>query len=80
MKWIKAIGPFSYKNELALMQKYKVDALLSKNSGGESTVAKLHAARELGITVFMLNRPVLPDADKTFYSRDECNHFIIGYI
>lgn len=78
MKWIKAIGPFSYENELTLMQEYKVDALLSKNSGGESTVAKLHVARELGINVFMLNRPVLPDADKTFYSRDECSHFIIG--
>ena len=76
MRWIKAIGPFSYKDELALMQDNNIDVLVSKNSGGDSTVAKLHAARELSIPVLMLNRPTLPDADELFFTREECINFI----
>ncbi len=78
MEWIKAIGPFSYDDELALMKQYNVDALITKNSGGDSTIAKLAAARDLGVSVLMLKRPNLPDAAQVFYSRDECEQFILG--
>jgi len=77
MKWLKAIGPFVYKDELALMQAHKIDALVSKNSGGDSTVAKLQAARTLAVPVIMLQRPSLPNADKLFYTRDECINFVL---
>ena len=43
--WVKAIGPFTLENEIDLMQKYHIDLLISKNSGGSSTQAKLDAAR-----------------------------------
>ncbi len=74
--WIKAIGPFSYQDELSLMRNNHIDVLLSKNSGGDSTVAKLHAARELEIPVLLLKRPALPSADQLFFTRDECIDFI----
>ncbi|WP_370280216.1 precorrin-6A reductase [Pontibacterium sp.] len=66
VEWIKGIGPFRLEDERVLFEQYEVDALVTKNSGGASTEAKLHAARELGVEVFMLQRPELPDADQQF--------------
>lgn len=57
INWIQAIGPFSLEDEIALMQEYKIDALISKNSGGDATSAKLHAARQLHVPVYLLKRP-----------------------
>ena len=34
---------------------------MAKNAGGGATVAKLDAARELGLTVVMVRRPPQPD-------------------
>lgn len=57
VQWIKAIGPFNLEQEQALMQDLGVDVLVSKNAGGEATIAKLAAARALNIPVIMLQRP-----------------------
>ena len=57
--WIKSIGPFTVKNERLLFEAYAIDALVSKNSGGESVAAKIQVARERKIPVFMLQRPEL---------------------
>ena len=78
MLWIKAIGPFAYESEYHLLQDNRIDILLTKNSGGDSTVAKLQAARELNIPVLMLQRPELPKADRLLFSRDECVEFIVS--
>ena len=43
-----------------------IDVLISKNSGGEATEAKLEVARELKVPVVILKRPLLPDADREF--------------
>lgn len=64
--WIKAIGPFKVDDELALMRQYEIDVVVSKNSGGNATSAKLVAARELNIPVFMLKRPTLPISEREF--------------
>ncbi|MFT6220848.1 MAG: precorrin-6A/cobalt-precorrin-6A reductase [Candidatus Endobugula sp.] len=55
--WIKAIGPFSYQQELTTIQQYDIDMIVSKNSGGDSTIEKLNVAREKNIPVVMLSRP-----------------------
>lgn len=52
-------GPFHLQDELALLQDWKVDILVSKNSGGVATWPKVIAARELKIPVWMLNPPPL---------------------
>jgi precorrin-6A/cobalt-precorrin-6A reductase len=78
MLWIKAIGPFSYDDELRLMKKYTIDTLVSKNSGGSSTVQKLNVARDLGTNVYMLNRPVSPAAEISFTNHEECAKFVLS--
>lgn len=50
-------GPFDLEDERALLQQHRIDVLVTKNSGGEATAAKLTAAREAGIPVVMIERP-----------------------
>ena len=57
---MQARGPFTLNDELTLLQKYKIDLLVSKNSGGSYTYAKIKAARLLGLPVVMSQRPVSP--------------------
>ncbi len=53
-------GPFSLNNEIHLLRNRSIDMIVSKNSGGEATVAKLEAARTCNIPVLMISRPALP--------------------
>lgn len=56
-QWLQAIGPYSFMDEKALFEQFEIDLLVTKNSGGKATQAKLDVARELGIPVIMLQRP-----------------------
>jgi precorrin-6A/cobalt-precorrin-6A reductase len=49
-------GPFAIDNEMALFRQHRIDVLVSKNSGGEATYAKIAAARALGLPVIMVDR------------------------
>ncbi len=63
---ICARPPFSLENELGLMQRYAITTLVTKNAGGEAVRAKLDAARQLGISVVMVDRPAgQPPVDAT---------------
>lgn len=57
---IAARGPFDMDAERGLLERERIDVLVSKNSGTPSTYAKIVAARELGIPVVMVSRPSLP--------------------
>jgi precorrin-6A/cobalt-precorrin-6A reductase len=57
--WVKAIGPFQLNNEKQLIEQYQIDAIISKNSGGDPTYAKIEAARDLAIPVYQFKRPTL---------------------
>ncbi|MEG4278837.1 cobalt-precorrin-6A reductase [Microcoleus sp. MON1_C1] len=63
-KLLLARGPFSLEDERRLLLEYKIDAIVSKNSGGSATYAKIVAARELGIPVVMVQRPQIPDVEQ----------------
>jgi precorrin-6A/cobalt-precorrin-6A reductase len=55
-----ARGPFTVQEETALLTGHRIDVLVTKDSGGELTVAKLFAARACGVRVVMIDRPPLP--------------------
>lgn len=57
-----ARGPFELEEERALLRHHRIDVIVSKNSGGSATQAKLAAARELGLEIVMVERPVKPAA------------------
>jgi precorrin-6A/cobalt-precorrin-6A reductase len=52
-------GPFSLVEERSHIERYAVDVLVCKASGGAATVAKIIAARERGLPVIMVRRPPL---------------------
>lgn len=51
-----ARGPFTLEAETALLAAHRIDILVSKNSGGIATAAKLDAARHAGLPVLMIER------------------------
>ena len=59
--YILARGPFSEADDHALLEAHGIDAIVAKNSGGQATYGKIAAARKLGIEVFLIRRPSLPD-------------------
>lgn len=58
---ITARGPFGLADELALLRGHRTDVIVTKNSGGAATAAKLEAARMLGLDVLMIDRPQQQD-------------------
>ena len=57
---IQGRGPFAEADEIALLKAHRIDTLVSKNSGGPATYAKISAARSLGLPVVMIARPPAP--------------------
>jgi len=54
-------GPFDAGAERAMLEAHRIERIVCKNSGGAATYGKIVAARELGLRVVMLARPVLPE-------------------
>ena len=52
-------GPYTAEGETALMREHGIGLLVSKDSGGPMTAAKLQAAQDLGVHVVMVQRPPL---------------------
>lgn len=46
------------KDEIALLEEYNIQILVSRNSGGEQSYRKISAARTLKIPVIMISRPL----------------------
>jgi precorrin-6A/cobalt-precorrin-6A reductase len=55
-----ARGPFDVAADTALMQAQATEVVVAKNAGGKGAVAKIAAARALGLPVVMIQRPPLP--------------------
>jgi precorrin-6A/cobalt-precorrin-6A reductase len=64
-------GPYHYENELAVLREHRIDALVTKNSGGAMTRPKLDAAAALGVPVIMVDRPPLPEGVQTVATVDD---------
>jgi precorrin-6A/cobalt-precorrin-6A reductase len=76
---IVARPPFTCEHERELMLRYRVEALVTKNSGGP-TEAKLTAARDLGVPVVMIRRPPLPSehSEHTVDSVEAAADWVVG--
>ncbi len=53
-------GPYAVEGELALVEEHRIDLVVSKDSGGTHTEAKLEAARRRGLPVIIVQRPPRP--------------------
>ena len=53
-------GPYRYDDEHELFRSRGIEVLVTKNSGGALTRAKLDVARALGVDVIVIERPSLP--------------------
>lgn len=57
---VVARGPFDLAGDSALMRDHGVEVVVAKNAGGKGAVAKIAAARALGLPVVMIDRPMIP--------------------
>ncbi len=69
-------GPFDLLAERDLLRQHEIDAIVSKNSGGDATYAKIIAARELSIPVVMVQRPAVPEGEQATNVEEAFNWLI----
>lgn len=72
-----ARGPFTVTGELELLLDRRVGQLVTKDSGGDATRAKLIAARRLGLPVVMIDRPAPPASTPTVPSPSAAARWLI---
>jgi precorrin-6A/cobalt-precorrin-6A reductase len=60
---ILARGPFHAEDERRLLVEERIEIVVTKNSGGAATYAKMEAARTLGLPVILIAPPQAPDGD-----------------
>ena len=71
-------GPYRYDDELRLLREHGIDALVTKNSGGDMTRPKLDAAAALGVAVVMVDRPALPTGVATVCTVADAAEWVYG--
>jgi precorrin-6A/cobalt-precorrin-6A reductase len=73
-------GPYHYEGELALLTEHRIEALVTKNSGGAMTEPKLRAAADAGVAVVMVDRPPLPAGVHAVATVDEASDWVRAWV
>ncbi|GGN06513.1 precorrin-6A reductase [Terrabacter tumescens] len=68
---LRARGPYPYAGERDLLESRRIDVLLTKDSGGALTEAKLTAAHDLGVPVVVVRRPPVPEGVRVVATVDD---------
>ncbi|MGC0364146.1 precorrin-6A/cobalt-precorrin-6A reductase [Rhodococcus sp. 27YEA15] len=71
-----ARGPFAVDDEIALMRDRRIEVLVTKDSGGDQTYAKIEAARRLALPVLVLARPPVPAGAPVVNAVDDAVHWL----
>lgn len=58
-------GPFTLAGDLDLLRSRNIEWIVARNAGGTGAFAKIEAARQIGLPVVMISRPVLPQRQST---------------
>ncbi|MGW7683873.1 cobalt-precorrin-6A reductase [Kribbella sp. NPDC054772] len=74
---VLARGPFALADELALLRRHQIDVLVTKDSGGPATAAKLTAAHQLSLPVVVIRRPELPAGPEVVESVAEAAQWVM---
>ena len=61
---IVARGPFDLAGDRVMLAHHRIDIVVARDAGGDGAFAKIEAARELGLRVVMVRRPLIPARDK----------------
>ena len=71
IRWCCRAGRTATTTNSRSLREHRIDALVTKNSGGSMTRPKLDAAAALGVAVVMVDRPPLPAGVRTATTVDE---------
>jgi precorrin-6A/cobalt-precorrin-6A reductase len=77
---VLARGPFTVEEERALLTEHGIDVVVTKDSGGHMTEAKLTAARELSIPVVLVRRPPVPVGVPVVATVDEARDWVAARV
>lgn len=69
-------GPYTVDRETVVLSSYTIQLLVTKDSGGSMTAAKLTAARLLGVPVLMVDRPPVTPGVPVVASVEEAVTFL----
>ncbi len=73
-------GPFTIETEHTLMVEHAVTMLVTKDSGGSMTAAKVAAARSLGVSVVIVARPPVPSGVPAVTTVEDAERWVASHI
>ena len=72
-------GPYTLAGEGALIDRHRIELVVTKDSGGELTRAKLDAARDRRLPVIVVRRPPRP-AGETVATVEQALAWVLGHV